>query len=156
MSTRREKRNNMQHESNVKTAKSGPSLQDNFLRRGRGIMDGRGQYGRGKDDHGNDDDHDEDHIDDQDNAAFVRPYGGYGDGTYWHGLGNDHGRGGGCGGYDNDCRTRENWRLSANGEVCRSRLYRTKWYPELEGGGSCCKISDDAHISNSCLFQKAQ
>ena len=97
-------------------------------------MDGRGQCGRGRDDHGNDDDHDEDHIDDQDNAAFVGPYGGYGDGTYWHDLGNDHGRGGGRGGYDSDCRIKENWRFSANGEVCRSRLYRTKWYPEVEGG----------------------
>ena len=86
-------------------------------------MDGQGQYGRGKDDHGNDDDHDEDHIDDQDNAAFVGPYGGYGDGTYWHGLGYDHGRGGGRGGYGDDCRTKENWRFSANREVCRSGLY---------------------------------
>ena len=118
-------------------------------------MDGRGQYGRGKDDHGNDDDHDDDHRDDQDDAAFVRPYGGYGDGTYWHGLGYDHGRGGGRGGYDNDCRTKENWRFSANGEVCRSRLYRTKCYPEVERG-FCYKMSEDALISKLCLFQKAE
>ena len=118
-------------------------------------MDGQGEYGRGRDDHGNDDDHDEDHIDDQDNAAFVGPYGGYGDGTYWHGLGYDHGRGGGRGGYDNDCRTKENWRFSANGEGCRSRLYRTKCYPEVERD-FCYKMSEDAHISKLCLFQKTE
>ena len=73
MSTRRKKRNNMQHESNVKTAKSEPSLQDNFLRRGRGYMDKQEEYGRRRDDHGHDDDHDGDQREDQDNAAFVGP-----------------------------------------------------------------------------------
>ena len=97
-------------------------------------MNGQEEYGRGRDDHGHDNDHDGDQREDQDNAAFVGPYCGYDDGTHWHDLGNDHGRGGGRDGYDNDCRMKENWRFSAIGEVCWSGLYRTKWYPEVRGG----------------------
>ena len=99
-------------------------------------MNVQGEYGRGGDDHGHDNDHDGDQREDQDNAAFVGPYCGYDDGTHWHDLGNDHGRGGGRDGYDNDCRIKENWRFLANGEVCRSRLDKTKWYPEVRGVGA--------------------
>ena len=77
LSTKLEKRTNMLHESNDKTARSVPSHKDNFLKWRRGLVCGRGEYGRGRDDHGNNDDHDHDRRDDQDDAALVKPYGSY-------------------------------------------------------------------------------
>ena len=80
------------------------------------MVNGQGEYGRGRDDHGNDDYHEYDHRDDQDDATLVRLYGGYSDGAYGRGLGYDYGSGrGGC---DGDCRAKEKWRFSANGVGC--------------------------------------